>query len=307
MIRFEKIDYKGWPNCYRASNGRIDLIVTTDVGPRIIRFGFAGGPNMFKEFDGQIGQTGGDTWTNYGGHRLWHAPEIPPRTTYPDNGPVQFEQHDDFGRVIQPTETTTHIQKEIDIHMDADDAKVTVIHRMRNNGLWPVPFAPWALSVMAAGGTAVIPLPPRQTHRERLLPINTLAMWAYTDMSDSRWTWGRKYILLRQQGGEVGPQKVGAWVADGWGAYINEAICFLKTFPADATATYPDLGSNMEVFTNAAMLEVESLGPLVTLEPGAVIEHTEQWYLFDDVETPNNDAEVDTHILPLVEAIRAEG
>jgi hypothetical protein len=39
-VKVEKTDYKGWPNSYRVSNGEIELIVTSEVGPRIIRFGF---------------------------------------------------------------------------------------------------------------------------------------------------------------------------------------------------------------------------------------------------------------------------
>ncbi|GAJ16373.1 unnamed protein product, partial [marine sediment metagenome] len=50
-------------------------VVTTDVGPRIVRFGFVGDQNLFREFKQQQGKTGGDKWLIYGGHRFWHAPE----------------------------------------------------------------------------------------------------------------------------------------------------------------------------------------------------------------------------------------
>ena len=33
--KIERIQYGGWPNCFRVSNGKIELIVTGDVGPRI--------------------------------------------------------------------------------------------------------------------------------------------------------------------------------------------------------------------------------------------------------------------------------
>jgi len=49
-VTIEKTSYKGWPNCYRITNGTVELIVTGDVGPRIIRYAFTGGPNLFKEF-----------------------------------------------------------------------------------------------------------------------------------------------------------------------------------------------------------------------------------------------------------------
>ena len=47
-VKVEKIEYKGWHNCYRVSNGEVELVVTGDVGPRIIRFGFVGGQNLLR-------------------------------------------------------------------------------------------------------------------------------------------------------------------------------------------------------------------------------------------------------------------
>src|SRR5438552_17222098 len=87
-VKIEKTQYRGWPNCYRISNGEVDLIVTTDVGPRIIRYGFSGGPNLFKEFDDQIGKSGESTWQARGGHRIWIAPEDPVLSYALENSPV---------------------------------------------------------------------------------------------------------------------------------------------------------------------------------------------------------------------------
>jgi len=299
----EKTDYRGWPNCYRLSNGIVDLIVTTDVGPRIIRFGFLNEGNEFKEYEEMVGQIGGDEWRIYGGHRLWHAPENDPRTYFPDNTPVQIEEHESFVRLIQSTEPTTGIQKEIDLVLAPDAARVTVTHRLRNAGsLWDVELAPWALSVMAVGGKAIIPLPPRGTHPEHLLPTNTLTLWAFTDMTDPRWTWGSKYVLLRQDESVETPQKVGLMVPDGWAAYARNNHLFVKKFDYRAEARYPDLGSSVETFTNHEMLELETVAPVVRLKPGDSVEHVEHWFLFRDVPAPENDADVDRDILPKVQA-----
>jgi hypothetical protein len=54
----EKASYGGWPNCLRIAYEDVELIVTTDVGPRVIRYGFIGGQNIFKEFADQLGYTG---------------------------------------------------------------------------------------------------------------------------------------------------------------------------------------------------------------------------------------------------------
>jgi len=44
----EKISYGGWDNCYHLSNDRVELILTADVGPRIIYFGLVGGENFLQ-------------------------------------------------------------------------------------------------------------------------------------------------------------------------------------------------------------------------------------------------------------------
>lgn len=296
----ELINYKGWANCVRLSNGLVDLVVTTEVGPRIIRFGFIGQDNEFKEFAGQIGLTGGDTWRNYGGHRLWHAPEDPVRTYFPDNSPVNYEEIKGGVRIMQSIETTTGIQKEMEIFLAPDRAHVNITHRLYNTNLWAVELAPWALSVMAPGGTAILPLPPRGSHTDNLLPANSLTLWAYTDMSDPRWTWGQRYILLRQDPHNPVPQKLGSSVPDGWMGYARNGHLFVKRATYLEDELYPDLGCSMETFTNDEILEVESVGPLAYLETGDFTEHVEDWFLFDGVPAPTGDEDVVQKILPKV-------
>ncbi len=298
----EKINYKGWPNCHRLSNNRVDLVVTTDVGPRLIRFGFVGQENEFHEYEQMLGQVGGDQWRIYGGHRLWLAPEDKARTYCPDNEPVELERRAGSVRLIQPTEAITGVQKEIDIRLSPADAHVQVTHRLRNHNPSTVELAPWALSVMAPGGTAIIPLPPRGTHPEALLPVNTITLWAYTDMSDPRWTWGPRYVMLRHEPHATTPQKAGLMVIDGWAAYARNGHLFVKTFDYAQGAKYPDFGCCVETWTDADMLELETLGPLVCLQPGAAVEHVEHWFLFSDVPVPMDDLQVDRYVAPMIEA-----
>jgi hypothetical protein len=300
----EKIDYLGWPNCYRLSNNVVDLIVTTDVGPRVIRFGFTGEENAFKEVKEHAGLTGGDEWRLYGGHRLWHAPESLPRSYQLDNTPVEIEEDGGVVRVTQPTESATGIQKQIDLRLWPGEAHVTVTHRLTNHSLWPVELAPWALSVMAAGGTGIMPLPPRGPHPENLLPTSSFTVWPYTNMADPRWTWGTKYILLRQNPEAEEAQKGGLSRSQGWTAYARDGLLFVKLFETVEGASYPDFGCSLELYTDAGILEVETLAPLRVLEPETSVEHIEEWHLFRDVRTPTNDKEVDEHVLPKVRAVK---
>lgn len=60
---------------------------------------------------------------------------------------------------------------------------------------------------------------------------------------------------------------------------------------ADDARSFVDLGCNVEVFTDAAILELETLGPLERVHPGAAAIHTETWDLFGGVDVPENDEE----------------
>lgn len=300
----EKVNYGGWPNCVRLTNGNIELIVTTDVGPRVIRFGFVGGQNLFHEVKEELGKTGGNEWRPYGGHRLWHAPEAMPRTYAPDNEPVQYTWDGRTLILTQPVEASTGIMKQIEITLSPSENHVKLVHRLTNKNLWDVEAAPWCLTVMAAGGRAILPQEPYRPHSEYLLPARPLVLWYYTDMRDPRWTWGSRYIQLRQDPtvpkDDRGKQKVGMLNKQGWMAYGLKGEVFLKRYGYDPSATYPDYGCNTEVFTNADMLEMETLGPLSRIPAGGSVEHVEHWFLFKaDVGTEESD--IDAKLLPLVQ------
>jgi hypothetical protein len=303
-VRIEKIDFKGWPNSYRMTNGEVELVVTGDVGPRIIRYAFVGGQNIFKEYPEQIGKKGEREWQIRGGHRLWVGPEVPPPSpiTYAlDNFPVNIVIKGDTIEATPPLEREAGLQKQIVVKLAASGTAVEVTHRITNKNAKPMALAAWALTVMAAGGVGIHGLPPRGTHPEMLTPTNPLVMWAFTDLSDKRWQFTQKYILLRQDPKAPRPQKIGSFNKNTFGAYYLGSELFMKRYTADPGKTYPDMGSSFETFTNADMLESETMGPLTTLAPGATVEHVERWTLHKNVKIGSfTDAELDRIVLPLV-------
>ena len=299
----EKIDYQGWENCYRLHNKNIELIVTADVGPRILHFSYLGAENLLQTYPDELGKSGDEQFRIYGGHRLWHAPEHIVRTYYADNQPVEVELLDNGAvRFTSPSEITTGIQKSLDIWLHPQKPEVEIIHRFKNHNLWTIETALWALTVMALGGTAIIPLPPHQTHSENLLPATNLALWGYTDMSDARWTWGSEFIML-QQTANPAPQKIGLLNSNAWLGYVNHDYLFIKMFDTQTDAVYPDLGVNCEVYTNHEMLELETLSSLQSIEPQKTIEHRETWHLVRGVSTPQTENDIRQNIIPLLNAI----
>lgn len=295
------ISYAGWNRCLKIDNDTMEVVVTMEVGPRIIRCGFIGDENHFVEYADQTGKKGDSAYHSYGGHRLWIAPEEHPKTIYPDNAPVELERDGEWFHFTPPVEKSTGFQKEIDIWLDPDRNKVRVLHRITNRSKDSLTGAAWGVTVMAPSGRAVVPHERYKPHPESLLPVRPLVLWSYTDMSDPRWKWGKRFIQLHQDRKAKEPQKIGMLNTDGWCAYENRGQLFVKSFACQKRERYPDFGSNCEIFTNAKMLELESLSPLKDLSPGDSLTHEEQWYLFDKVNLGSSNDEIAYSIQPLIE------
>ena len=297
----EKIEYRGWAHCYRISNGDVEAVVTGDVGPRIMRYGFLGDQNFLKEFTGQLGQSGESTWQPRGGHRLWIAPEDLVKSYAPDNSPVHIEVMDGVLEATGPVEPLTGLEKGLVVRLADSGSELEIVHQIRNAGEQPLELAPWALTMMAQGGAGIHGFPPRGTHPEMLAPSNPLVMWAFTNLSDVRWKLLEKYVVLLQDPRNPVPQKIGSFNRNTWGAYLlNEEVFVKRTWAGGPMASYPDCGCSFETFTNADFLELETLGPMTRLEPGETATHTELWTAHRGIRISRwEDAELDAKLAPL--------
>jgi hypothetical protein len=298
--KIEKVSYGGWPNCYRLTNGKVELIVTADVGPRVIRYGFIDGQNMFAELPGHLGSTGESYWMARGGHRLWAAPEIIPDTYALDNSPVRVNVTEDRISLLQNVEPETGLQKEMTLEF-TQTGEVKVTHRIENTAEATRLIAPWALTQMAKGGTGIATFPPRGGHSEQLLPTNPLVMWAYTDFSDPRWLLTKHYLVLKQNPDQPAPQKTGLFNEHTRAAYLLGSDLFVKRYEANPFVPYPDFHCSFEIFANSEFLELETLGPLVDLMSGFSATHIEHWSLHRDVHLGElNENELHRVILPIM-------
>ncbi|MBN1550203.1 hypothetical protein JW979_01990 [bacterium] len=304
MITVTNVAYGGWLSCIELTNGSMNLVVTTDVGPRVIRFGFVSQHNEFWEDKTASGLTGGDEWRVYGGHRLWHAPEDVQRTYCPDNNPVQADIVKNTVILKQTVEQLTGIEKRMKITMMDTQPVVSVVHYLINRNETSVELAPWALTAMAAGGIAMLPHPARGEHPKNLLPSHTLSIWAYTDMQLKCWDWTRQYVILRHGMISDSPQKIGMASTDGWIAYWRQNHLFVKLFFPDLSCRYPDRNSTAEIFANRDMVELETLGPLSRVSPGGIAVHEEMWCLFDGIPEPLTVNDVDNLIAPQIKNLK---
>lgn len=289
MISVEKINFGGWNDCLKISNGTIDAVVTTEVGPRVISYGFIDGPNELYVDESTLGVRELDKWATFGGHRLWHSPEDTVRTYHVDTDPVDYEIFENGVILKQAVEPNTGIQKTIKVAMDENGA-LTLTHSMTNTNLWAVELSLWGITVMDAGGVQVMINPNRETG---LLPNRTLTLWPYSKMNDSRITWGDKYLFLAHESTCDGPFKLGFPNEHGWAAYFNNGNLYIKKHEHDMNAVYPDGNCSYESYTNESIMEMESLSPLYNIQPGETKEHIERWELYKEVAVPKNEDEAD--------------
>jgi len=285
----QEIAYAGWKRNVRLQGPTTELIITLDVGPRILRYAFPGEKNVFVEIPKQLGGAGEKDWQIRGGHRFWTAPEGG-HSYAADNEPVTCQRLSDTAvEIVQPAHAGFKFQKTLRVELLPGEV-VRVTHLLTNAGATSLDLSPWALSVMAPGGVALIPQPELGAHpsewpagstvnvEEDYLPNRELVLWPFTNLADGRYTFSKHFLRLAWRP-ELSATKLGMKLPTGWVAYQNGESVFAKHFTYDPAQPYPDRGVNFEIFTNPDILELESLAPSTMLAPGASSTHVEHWVL----------------------------
>ncbi|HET9914283.1 MAG TPA: hypothetical protein VFQ13_20485 [Anaerolineales bacterium] len=246
---------------------------------RIVRFSLKEKDNLFAELEKEPVQTPYGKFHFRGGHRLWHAPEAMPRTYIPDNEGAMIGEIPNGVRIEMPAEAWTHIAKSIEIRINPDRPQVIVQHELRNAGAWAVEFAPWALTMLRPGGVAIFPQPVGNTDEAGLLSNRQLIVWPYTKLGDPRLHLRDDFVLVHATP-SLPPIKFGYFNPHGWMAYWLDGVLFVKRFDVQTNMPHADHGCNAESYCNDEFIELETLGPLLKLEPGQFVSHTETWELY---------------------------
>ncbi len=303
-MSLEVLTYMGLPSCIKLSNGIVDVIASTVVGPRILFYGPTSGSNVFGHFPDASKETELGTWKPYGGHRLWVWPEVFPATYAPDNNPIDHTAEGDFGLLLRQPIDKAGMQKQIRISMAPEGTSVRLEQTVTSHNLWPVDIAAWAISIVDTG-TSIVPRVPFQSHDDYVPVSQPIALCAFTDLQDPRFTLGLKYLLLRGDPDRPDAQKLGLLNKQDWCAHLVNNLLFVKRFKHDEHAEYPDFGVNTEVYTEGSFQELELLGPHRVVATGDSLTLTEEWNVFTDVElaTPVDLERLDAAVSPKIHSL----
>ena len=307
-MSLETLTYMGLPHCLKLSNGTVDIIASTTVGPRLLFYGPTGGRNIFGHFPDASKETALGTWKPYGGHRLWVSPEVFPATYAPDNDPIQHTREGDFSLLLQQPVDKANIAKQIRVTMSPEGTSVRLEQTVTSHNLWPVDIAAWGVSIVDPG-TSIVPRVPFQSHDDYVPVSQPVALCAFTDLEDPRFTLGLKYLLLRGDPTRPTSQKLGLRNKENWCAHLVEDLLFVKRFTHDEHAIYPDYGVNTEVYTEGRFQELELLGPHRVVSPGDSLTLIEDWNLVPNMSltNPQNLDLLDAAITPAIRSLFKAG
>lgn len=267
-------------------NKYLRLEYLTTAGPRLVRLFFQGSQNLLADAHDIFWDSPSGKYFPLGGHRLWISPELPEKTYIPDNVGLQEEKISNGVELTGKTETASGVRKSIRIELDPKHPIIHLIHTIINENTIPITIAPWAITQFRQGGTVLLPQPIGNTDPHGLLHNRLFAIWPYTRITDPRLVLRDDCILVHANPA-LPPIKLGYFNSPGWLAYWVDGILFRKILDVPQPGViYPDGGCNTEVYCNDRFVELESLGSLATLAPGAITRLTETWELNAGLDIP---------------------
>jgi hypothetical protein len=283
-------DFHGLP-VESLENDHLRLEYLTAAGPRIVGLSYHGSPNLLADMHDMTSDTPLGKYHFLGGHRLWISPESIKKTYIPDGSGLQPAQVPGGVLLTGQSEPVSGVRKSLRIELAADRPVVRLTHAILNENPDPVSFAPWALTMLCQGGTAIFPQPTGNTDPQGLLPNRLLELWPYTRLNDPRLVLRDDFILLHATP-SLPPIKLGYLSTAGWMAYWRDGLLFRKSFDLHPGAAYPDGGCNAESYCGDRFIELETLGPLASLAPGMTSTFAETWELYDSLDVPFIPAEI---------------
>ena len=267
----------------QIESGRVRLMVTTSVGPRVLGLLTPDGANHLAELpEATLDCPGSGPFHMRGGSRLWAAPEDPRFTYRPDDDPVGVEEIGDGIRLTTRPDPVSETSREIAIRVTGPQ-RFTFDYRVINCGEAPRRLAAWAITMMKPLGRAFLPVLTEPFDPGGFQGQRNIVLWSYSRNDDPRFILHDHALEVRSavmsDGPFDAPFKVGTAMRRGWVAHYREGLLLVKYAGHDEAREYADMGASGQVYSHGDFTELETLGPLTDLDPGDAAEHHEDWVI----------------------------
>lgn len=266
----------GWKNVVTLKNKHLELTAVPDIA-RIMSFRRTDGNSLFWFEQRLVGRTGNvpigkGKWTNYGGSKLWVAPQSVTRWP-PDpvtDGGKCTTAFDQVGVLTMTGKTSRESGFRMDrvIRLLPGKPVAEVTFRMNYSGDEPKKRGLWHIVQVLPWGRAICPIKDNEK------------VWgnrkdAY--LKQPRWekiagAWMLKFNPMAK------PTKFFAMQSAGWLAYELGGEVFVMSYKVDTKQEYPEGDSPTELFCSKDYIEMEHVSPSKTFHKGDSLEMKEYWH-----------------------------
>ena len=275
-VSVERISWHGWADCCLIANGRVEAVVVPAIG-RVMQLRLKGeAEGAFwanRALDGQLHDAASSEWMNFGGDKCWPAPQ----SAWPQHQgrdwppPVAFDALPVAAVVVErgvvltsPVDPGYGIQVVRHVELDAGKPIMRIATQFRKLSGGAVRVGVWSITQMSDPERVCIQLPATSKFASGYVRL------LEAEPADLK-TDGRLLSLRRHARQQV---KVGS---DGSSMAWLGKNCVVRIDTGIRPGDYPDGGCVTEVYTNPDPLqyvELETLGPLTTMNPGDRIKQT---------------------------------
>lgn len=264
------IPYAGWNNCIHLTNTVCEAVITTEVGPRIVRYGKVGGPNLLYLDEFAAGQTEETkTWRAYAGHSFDAFVDgdcfLPP-----ENVPVGYTLGAD--RIDFDTVAFGDVSKTVSIRM-CRRGGLEIKQTVTNTSDAPRRVTIQGNTLLPSGGVAAMPL--------TAAPVN--------GQGRPELKQGKALSLIEPDQVYPSEFEVAGLADELWCGYFHQGQLFIMTSPAMEGVYANDV--NVSFSANPRRVKISSYSPEISLAPGESLTHTEVWNIFDQLPRPETEAQ----------------
>jgi hypothetical protein len=282
------VDFMGWTDAVRMTNGEYELVIVPQIA-RVMKYGKMDGENLLWVNEELAPENAGEMaaeseeWQNFGGYKLWPAPQEdwdwPPDWSL-DRGPCKADLMSDgsvkltgkpspdlgirFDRIITLAPPGSEFMSRVQIQQ--------IVTNVSDS---PVTASIWDVTQVKDDCIGFVPLRPRAEYRT----------WNNA-LPDAQWSRLGDMAFVKPMGidGKLffggSPPFLGC---------LRNGQLYVKA-PEPAEAAPPEPETPREVYTGSqGYIELECVGPAVTLQPNESSTFKVDWYLLcagDNTDTP---------------------
>jgi hypothetical protein len=276
-----RVNFFGYPDCIALENETTRVVLCHQAGGRVLEYSLHGKNVIWLDPQQQGWEAGsGAPGVNLCGGRFDIGPEmiVPKRPTLWSGRWTAEAIGPRAARLTSGEDSATGVQLVREFTLDATGSRLRCTQTIRNVSQRTTAWCHWSRTLAVGGGIVVIPLTPHSR-----LPSDYV-MYEPNSLINAR----PSDPNIRSRDGFleiVGPpkfRKLGMDSQAGWFAYLMpNDVMFVKRYAVYPERTYNEVaGLTISIwYDEDVRCELEPIGPMEKLAPGATGSFTEEWQL----------------------------